>query len=294
MLKARNTVQKQNVNTENTTVINNNENVVINRPTTGVLADIPSYNPETRSYTVKTVYEDNPVRDDEEFPIVPTKIIDNFFTDEEIDFIKSFVDNFPERNHGHTGMEPNYPKDFIERRIFVFNDVPEYEIVNELLTTRIKQHFHPQLIIGNMQILTAYFPYRAHGDAIFGEYGWNEDTYAAWTLIIPLDDYNSNTILFNETSYKTKLVPEYIKDREPIDKIDKETYEKYFTLESDHNMRFFSIDQVYKWKKAQCFAASRYKFHGSDNFLKKGLSFKQAIICWTALPKHINVLDDTK
>jgi len=291
MLKPRNKPVVQ-----STTTIGNatEENIVINRPTSGLVHEIPSFNKETTSYTVKTVYEDNPVKDDETFPIVPTKIIDNFFTDDEIDFIKSFVDNFPERNHGHTGMEPGFPPDFIERRIFVFNDVPEYEIVNDLMISRIKQHFHPQLIIGNIQILTAFLPYRAHGDAIFGEYGWNDDTYAAWTLIIPLGDYDSNTILFNETSFKTKIVPEYIKDKEPIDKIDQETYEKYFTLESPVSMRYFSIDQVYKWKKAQCFAASRYKFHGSDNFMKKGISYKQALVVWTALPKSINILDDNK
>jgi len=290
MLKPKNKPVVSTTNT-NTTV---EENVVINKPTSGIVDEIPSFNKETRSYTIKTVYEDNPVKDDETFPIVPTKIIDNFFTDDEIDFIKSFVDNFPERNHGHTGTEPGFPADFIERRIFVFNDVPEYEIVNDLMISRIKQHFHPQLIIGNIQILTAFLPYRAHGDAIFGEYGWNDDTYAAWTLIIPLGDYESNTILFNETSFKTKIVPEYIKDKEPIDKIDQETYEKYFTLESPVSMRYFSIDQVYKWKKAQCFAASRYKFHGSDNFMKKGLPYKQALVVWTALPKSINILDDNK
>lgn len=272
-------------------VSNTTAEAVINYPNTSDTTEIPSFNTETISYTIQTEYTDNLVT--EEYPVVPTRIIDNFFTDEEIDFMKSFIDNFPERNYGHTGTEPTLPAGSIERRIFVFNDVPEYEIVNDLISDRIKEHFHPQIIVGSAHILTAYFPYRAHGDAIFGEYGWNNDTYAAWTLIIPLDDYDSNTILFNEVSYKTKLVPEYIKDREPIDSIDKETFDKYFSLECEENLRYLSIDQVYKWEKARCFAASRYKFQGSDNFLKKNVPYKQALICWTALPKYINILDNT-
>jgi hypothetical protein len=226
----------------------------------------------------------------EEFSVVPNKIVTDFFTDEETDFIKSFADNFPERQYEHDGNEPTMPAGFIEKRIFIFNSVPEYEIINDLIVNRIKQHFHPQVIVGEIKMLTNYFPDRAHTDALFGEYGWDKNSYAAWTLIIPMDNYEARTISFNQISHKTKLLPEYIKDRDPLDVIDKETYEKYFTLESDHNIRFLSIDEIYKWEKAKCFGLSRYKFRSNDNFLKHNVPFTQALMCWTALPKHINVL----
>jgi hypothetical protein len=230
----------------------------------------------------------NPIGD-KTFPIVPTVIVDNFFSEDEIDFIKSFIDNYPERNTAHSGTEPTKPSNFIERNILSFDESLEYEDVNELVHGRIKQKLHPSTVIGSWQILTQFFPYRAHSNAIYGEYKWDENHYAAWTLIIPLDTFDSRTIIFNEYSYKTKLVPEFIENRTPVNKIDDETYEKYLTLESPDSMKYFSIEDIVKWEKSKGIAISRYKFHADDNFLKYKLPYKQAIIAWTALPNYVDL-----
>ena len=42
--------------------------------------------------------------------------------------------------------------------------------------------------------------------------------------------------------------------------------------------------QIFKWKKGSMFAAPRFRFHTSDNFLANGLTRKQAIVAWTSIP----------
>lgn len=216
--------------------------------------------------------------------IVPTKIIENFFTEEEISIINSYPLKFPERNGKSPASESWMPKDFIEKEIFAFNDEPEYALANQILRKKIDKHFGTDVIIGGWHILTSYWPYRAHGDAVYGEYGIDDFNYGAWTLIIPLDDYPSSTIVFNEYSFHTKFLPLWCRNRPPKYAIDKEMQEKYLSLESQETVDRLSIEYIFNWKRNLCFAASRYKFHGSDNFYKNGVPFKRGIIVWTALP----------
>jgi len=216
--------------------------------------------------------------------IVPTKIIDNFFTQEEIDYLLQLQIDYPYSNGKTIGLDPQLPKDFLEREIFSFDDEPHFQPAIQMMRQKIDRWFGPEVIIGGWHILTSYFPYRAHSDAVFGEYGFDENNYAAWTLIIPLDDYDTHTIVFDQHSFTSKLVPEYVKHHEPIDIIDEYTYNKYLSLEATESMRYFSVDTVYKWRKAKCFAASRYKFHASDNHIKNGVPMKRGVIVWTAAP----------
>lgn len=218
--------------------------------------------------------------------IVPTKIIDDFFTEDEVSYLLSLLDEYPERNGKTIGIDPQLSKDTLEKEILSFDNEPEFQTAIVMMRDKIDRWFGPEVIIGGWHILTSYFPYRAHNDALFGEYGFDENNYAAWTLVIPLDDYDSHTILFDQHSCSTKFVPEYIKTHEPIDKITEYEYDKYLSLEAMESMRYFSIDTAYKWKKARCFAASRYKFHGSDNFLQNGIPYKRGVIVWTAAPNN--------
>lgn len=218
--------------------------------------------------------------------LVPTKTIENFFTEDELNLINSYPEKYPESNGISYASEPWMDKDFIERKIFVFGNEERYDEPNRILREKIDKHFGKEVIIGGWHILTAYFPYRAHTDAVFGEYGIDDDNYGAWTLIIPLDDYDSHTILFDQYSHEAKKMPIHHWGYQPINQIDEETYQKYFTLEAKEVLSYMSIEQIFKWKRNTCFAASRYKYHGSDDFYGHGLPFKRGIIVWTAAPNN--------
>lgn len=227
-----------------------------------------------------------PINKNKHNVVVPTKIIDDFFSQQEIDYLLSLLEKYPDRNGKTIGTDPQLASDTLEKEILSFDSEPEYEPAITMMRQKIDRWFGPEVIIGGWHILTSYFPYRAHSDALFGEYGFDENNYAAWTLVIPLDDYDSHTLLFDQYSFSTKFVPEYIKNHQPIDKITEYEYSKYLSLEAPESMRYFSLDSAFKWKKGRCFAASRYKFHGSDNFLQNGIPYKRGVIVWTAAPNN--------
>jgi hypothetical protein len=100
-----------------------------------------------------------------------------------------------------------------------------------------------------------------------------------------LFDVDSHTIVFNEQD-EVKVPEAYFKKTTPFDKhtINQETYQKYFSHVPYDSFRWLSIEDIFKWEKGSLFAASRFKFHTSDNFLANGVKNKRAIIAWTSVP----------
>lgn len=164
----------------------------------------------------------------------------------------------------------------------------EFKRAREILIPKIHAEFGSNVHIDSCHILHSYNPYGVHSDVLSG----GKDGGAAlrgvpsWTFIIPLDDFNSNTIIFNEESPDIKSVEEWVKTHkikpnpEPISN---ELYEKYFTHCSKFFMRFLTIEDIFPWSKGALFAASRKKFHVSDNYRAHGLECKKAFIIWTSL-----------
>lgn len=218
--------------------------------------------------------------------IVDTKTIDNFFTQQELEYFRELPNTYPETTGYITGTEPSLKEGTIEREIFSIESETFAE-ARAIIRQKIDLHFGNHITFAGAHILKAYIPYRAHTDAVYGEYGIDDNHYGAWTLIVPLEDYDSNTVLFNEYSFTTKFVPEYIKDKEPTYSIKWDQRQQYLSHETPNNLNYFSIETIFPWKQNTCFAMSRYKFHGSDNFVKKGLPFKRALILWTACPNHL-------
>ena len=216
---------------------------------------------------------------------VDLKEIDNFLTPDELTFIR-------DRILGNIPGDPNYS-------LVADTDVPmvhsanyhifdptdsKYQDVMAILMPKFQEHFHPELFIQQIHILDSIDPYRVHSDVESGYLQSPTPTTHAWTFIIPLEDYDSHTIVFNEGS-EVKNLGEYTSSTQPYDysTVDDETYNKYFTHIPRGLFQWLTIDQIFKWKKGAMFAADRFKFHTSDNFLGNGLAGKRALIAWTRL-----------
>lgn len=216
-------------------------------------------------------------------PVVPTQIIENFLSDEDIDIINSEINDNPQ------ACNPIIINGKTERIMeSIFADTTDFYLPKstELMKKRMADKFGDDLYIGVCNVLRAFDPYQTHTDGIYGNFGIDDNHFGAYTCVLPLADYNSNTIIFDQMYEKTKIPDDWIRDTnaQPIDAIDDETYEKYFSHEKRDLMRYFSIETIFPWKKGNMLVASRYKFHTSDNFLANGLTEKRAIIMWTALP----------
>ena len=160
---------------------------------------------------------------------------------------------------------------------------PNYVEETKLFREKLDKHFDPRLKVGEFHILEARYPYKAHTDGVKGEYLLDDEHYGAWTLVIPLETVDSHTILFHQHSYDSKMIAPFIAQNPKLNAIDDDTYQKYFTHEVRDTMDYFSIEEIFPWKKGSCFAMSRYKWHTSDNFYPKGI-IKRALIAWTVMP----------
>lgn len=216
-------------------------------------------------------------------PIVPTQIIDNFLTDEEIDIINEEIAAHPE---GHAPVIVEGVTERVIESIFFADYDFRLPKSTEIIKRKMAKQFGEDLHISTCTVLNAYDPYKMHTDGIYGEFGIDESNYAAWTCVLPLDNYDSHTIVFDQSYEHTKIISDWIRDTnaQPIDIIDDETYQKYFTHEMREFMRYVSIETIFPWKKGSLLVASRYKFHTSDNFIANGITCKRGIIMWTTLP----------
>lgn len=218
---------------------------------------------------------------------IALKEIDNFLTDNEVTFVRDRILNtIPGDPNYSLVAGPDVPM-VHSANYHIFNPADSnYQDVMAILMPKFQEHFHPELFIQQIHILDSIDPYRVHSDVESGYLQSSTPTTHAWTFIIPLEDYNSHTIVFNEGS-ETKDVGEYIKATQPYDyaTVDDETYDKYFTHIPRDLLQWLTVDQIFKWKKGAMFAAPRFRFHTSDNFLANGLTRKQAIVAWTSIPK---------
>jgi hypothetical protein len=136
----------------------------------------------------------------------------------------------------------------------------------------------------NLHILQSFNPYTIHHD--FQHEPKQDVPNPAWTMIIPLEDYNSHTINFKQQPNNplSKTVDKWIKNENPpiLNKITDKEYEKYFKgWISYESLKYLEIDRVFKWKKNKLYAASRFNFHCSDYFFMNNLTEKRAVVMWT-------------
>ena len=212
--------------------------------------------------------------------IVETKIIDDFLTEEELAALNAEFAKIEMRKP----IVSYQPDGTLSTKIFGLNkDQPWY---TNIIRPKLDSHFSKDLEIFDPHILNSYYPYSMHTDGL--DSGTDNVTrYSAWTFVIPLDTYDSYTILFNEYDTTTKQVDQYVRNN-PTAKIQNQMSDEFVAQHLSHNvpefMKYFTLEAMYKWNKRSCFATSRYKFHGSDFYLKNGVTMKRGIIMWGTLP----------
>lgn len=213
-----------------------------------------------------------------------TTVIDNFMSDDELfEIERSFRLNYDTKFWKEATEQENVA------HAWYWYPGPSYqEEICYYMNKKVNAVFGNNNYCDNWHILHAYKPYGIHTDA----YDEVQDSYThslpenhkfGWTFIIPLDDYDTNTIIFNEQSEHLKVVDNWIarENRQPQGLITDEQYEKYLTHHSRHTVDYFSIESAIPWKKGRLIAMPRAAFHCSDNFVKKKLVEKRALIGWT-------------
>lgn len=216
----------------------------------------------------------------------PSKIIPNFLSDDEIALIERFT-----AEHGCSTIVGKPNNDFTHHAKIDSFFLPreEFQPIAEFLVPRIKQHFGEDIIIDDStHILESYLPYGIHTDVATAGFEPNDKTDAAWTFIIPMADFDSHTVVFHQGHDYIKTVPEWIEQTgaQPHGlPVDPDLHANYLGHCDPAQLKYLTVEDMFPWKKGTLFAASRRKFHVSDNFPKKGLPYKRGIIMWSVRPK---------
>lgn len=229
--------------------------------------------------------------------MINTLTVENFLSNEEIEEIEKMHKN------GLTGLQiddvsPPPPEFNLDRTANYWHfDIYENHRLYEIIMTKLQKMFHKDLYIDDCHILESFYPYVVHTDSLDFDAEKNQSTDGilnakpgykpAWTFIIPLDNYNSHTIIFEQEVPLIKIPRTWIEKENPpiLDAISDEIYEKYLDKAiSREEARYLSIEEIFPWKKGSLSATSRGKFHCSDNFIGNGLKSKRAIVMWTTIP----------
>lgn len=218
---------------------------------------------------------------------IDTRTIHNFLNDSEINTIENLIlstiepwENWNDRPNGSKVMSGHY-------YVFQYYDI-KYKIIKDILQPKFDKEFGSDLYIQQIHIFDSYDPYTIHSDVNSGGEIVLEAPVPAWTFIIPLSTVESHTIVFNEQS-EIKNPWDYFQKTKPFEtpSIDLDTYNKYFSHVQYESFNWLTIEDIFEWNKGDLFAASRYKFHTSDNFLANGVKNKKALIAWTSLPNNL-------
>lgn len=202
-------------------------------------------------------------------------------SDQDIDIIESMSGSFSL----HVDIGENNVHNALIRPFFPYRE--SHQQIADILLPRLEQ------IFGNLRVDTAHIlesrtPYGIHNDIASAGFDplQQTDRLAAWTFIIPLDDYPSHTIVFNESDPVCKTVQEWQLARSVIPHgkpVDREFHSRYLSHVDPHDLDYLTVESIFAWKKGSLFAAARKNFHTSDNFPAQGLVSKRAIIMWTTV-----------
>lgn len=216
---------------------------------------------------------------------IDTRTIKNFLTNQEIEILEKHIMSTVEPWENWNPSDKPGSK-VLSGLYYVIDYYNEYNtIVRDILKPKFDAEFGPDLYIQQIHIFDSVDPYKVHSDVDSGGEIVDIAPNPAWTFIIPLFDVDSHTIVFNE-QHPVKVPEFYFQKTKPYDEptVDKDTYQKYFSHIPYSYFQWLSVEDIFKWEKGSLFAASRYKFHTSDNFLANGVKSKRAIIAWTSLP----------
>jgi hypothetical protein len=171
-----------------------------------------------------------------------------------------------------------------------FDQLPDLQ---QLLLPKLTQALGSQPIIQDVHILESYIPYMVHNDTMSVR-GLNHSVKdhlkhleLEYTIIIPVENYDSCTVVFNEVFDNNNSFSEFKKNhnKDLTVNIDKQVILKRLTHLHPTDFKYLTLKSMHEWDQGSMFAVDCRYFHCSDNFSKRGVSSKTAIIIRTLRPK---------
>jgi hypothetical protein len=210
--------------------------------------------------------------------LLPTIQVKNFLSPEECQHIhellitcgKPKLYSLPDKHGADAVVSEQY-------RWFYHADDSTKEI-RDILDPKFEQVFGEKIDIPvDSHMLDSKIPLLIHADIA---------DYECWyNLIIPLYNYDSCTVIFNEwveNSVDSRSF-ELFKEQYTGDlslKIDPKFCVERLSHLHPKDVKYLTLKETFEWKQGSLCAFDRRYFHCSDNFTKRGLKNKIGLIMW--------------
>ena len=215
--------------------------------------------------------------------VLPTYNVANLFTSEEMDEVDHLIQAIGKHDIDDSGSYQDSGKNGKHAGKVISNNIywnyhshPEIE---KILTPKIEDLIQKKLSVTDAHILEAKIPYLIHTDVLHNNRGLSPE----YTIIIPLETYDSISICFNEWEEESNDFEEFKQNYQGEKKLKMDP--KFCASRLSHlhpkDLMYLTLHDTFVWTKGSVFAMDRKYFHCSDNFLRRGLNQKRAIILWT-------------
>jgi hypothetical protein len=223
----------------------------------------------------------------------PTIEIENFLDEREVEDLCNVIFTNAVVN---LDMGYDYPDDatlgrYANELVAEWHDVDFWDIprLQDILFPKFDQIFGYRLQIESLHVLKSFKPYLLHND-VFSRRGINPRSFPnhepEYTILIPLDDDENSTIVFNEYSDTSNNFETWKQtfNGVPAVTIDKKIIVEKLTHIHPADIKYLTLHKIFQWKKGAMFAADRRYFHCSDNYKKRGHDSKKCVVIRTARP----------
>jgi len=218
--------------------------------------------------------------------LLPSIHVPGFLLDNEVDELASWIRDCAEISP-HIGEikgdrhEGRLMADYVKWDYY--DDNPSAKKIRDLLDPRFQKIFPNQQTFFHSHILESVIPYQLHSDANQRDADIQTPLY---TILIPLENYNSKTVIFNEYLLDTNDFQKFKQTHQPYSKFQldpKFCSDRLFHIHPEH-LKYVSLKETFDWRKGDLFAMDRRYIHCSDNFNAHGIDKKMGIVIWTGTP----------
>jgi len=223
--------------------------------------------------------------------LLPTKNVENFFSIQEIDELNKHLLAIVQQDNQfkHNIIAPSDYPDLGKNGRYtgkLVADITHWEYdsqpeIANIITPKLENLLQKKLVVSSSHMLESRIPYLLHTD--YKYLGPNPE----YTIMIPLDTYDSLSVVFDQWGVGEEADFEIFKQNYQGEKklnMDPKFCAERLSHVHPKDLMYLTLHDTFAWKKGSVFAFDRRRFHCGDNFVKKGLAMKKAIIIWTLKP----------
>jgi hypothetical protein len=210
--------------------------------------------------------------------LLPSIIQENFLSADELQSIADIV-----YAHNHMYSDIIDEKQYSTYYVWQYYK-KEFSNIKDVLDSKFKTLTGLDIIVDHSHILDSNRPYTVHSD--YYQQRRLPGLEPAYTFIVPLEAYDSNTLAFDQWS-KTKDFAQWINETHPQilptdQQISYDIREKYLSHLDPDFFLYLSLKEIFQWNKGSIYACDRQHFHTSDNYFSRGVTGKKAFVFWTS------------